>query len=59
MEYTAVVSVRGSVCLNIEAESKEEAKRIADEHVCEMDFNELEDIDWVVVNAWPDHAEKE
>ena len=59
MEYTVVVSVRGSVCLNIEAESKEEAKRIADEHVFEMDFNELEDIDWVVMDAWPDHAEKE
>ena len=59
MEYTVVVSVRGSVCLNIEAASKEEAKRIADEHVCDMDFGALEDIDWVVMNAWPDHAEKE
>lgn len=59
MEYTVVVSVRGSVCLNIEAESKEEAKRIADENVCDMDFGALEDIDWVVMDAWPDHAEKE
>lgn len=59
MEYTVVVSVRGSVCLNIEAESEEEAKRIADEKVCGIDFNALENIDWVVMDAWPDHAEKE
>lgn len=57
--FTVVVSVRGSVCLNIEAESKEEAKRIADENICDMDFNALENIDWVVMDAWCDHSEKE
>lgn len=56
MKYDVVVSVRGSVCLSIEADSQAEAERIADEHVCEMDFNALEDIDWVVMNAWRVHA---
>ena len=56
MTYTAVVSVRGSVYLEVEAESRQEAKRIAEEAVSEMDFNRLENIDLDVVDVWEEKA---
>lgn len=56
MEYTVVVSVRGSVGLNIQAENINEAKRIAEEVISEMDFNRLENIDWVVFDAWEEEV---
>lgn len=52
MKYTVAVSVRGSVYLTVEAENENEARRIADEEVSDMDFNALENIDWDVMNTW-------
>lgn len=56
MKYTVIVSVRGSVVLDIQAENINEAKRIAEEEVCNMDFNRLENIDLEVAGAWRDEA---
>ena len=56
MKYTVVVSVRGSVVLDINAENINEAKRIAEEEVGNMDFNRLENIDLEVAGAWRDEA---
>lgn len=52
MKFSVVVSVRGSVCVEVEADSPKEASQIAEEKVSEMDFNRLENIDWDVVDVW-------
>lgn len=59
MKFSVVVSVRGAICLEVEADSREDACEIAEEKTADMDFNRLEDIDWVVVDAWHAHAGKE
>lgn len=56
MRFSVVVSVRGTVYAEIEADSPKEAKQIAEEEVSEMDFNRLENIDWDVVDVWKDEA---
>lgn len=56
MKFSVVVSVRGSVYVEVEADSPKDAKKIAEEQVGEMDFNRLENIDWDVVDVWEDEA---
>ena len=56
MKFSVVVSVRGSVYVEVEADSPKEASQIAEEKVSEMDFNRLENIDWVVADVWEEEA---
>ena len=51
MIYEVSVAVEGKVTVVVETDSFEEAKIIAYNEVCNIDFGELEDIDWKVVNA--------
>lgn len=46
MKYDVSVRVWGYVTATVEAESDEEAKRLAAEAVSEMDFGTLRDIEW-------------
>ena len=59
MKFSVVVSVRGAICLEVEADSREDACEIAEEKAGEMDFNRLENIDWHAADAWHAHAGKE
>ena len=56
MKYTVVVSVRGAIYLDVEADSREDACEIAEEKTAEMDFNCLENIDWDAVDVWEEEA---
>ena len=56
MKYTVVVSVRGAVYAEVEADNPKDAKQIAEEKVSEMDFNCIEDIDLDVVDVWVEEA---
>ena len=51
MIYEVSVAVEGRVTVVVETDSFEEAKNIAYNEVCDIDFGKLEDIDWQVVNA--------
>lgn len=44
--YEMTASVTGYVRLSVEAESEEAAKEIFNDHVSDMDFGPLYDIDW-------------
>ena len=56
MKFSVVVSVRGTVYAEIEADTPKDAKKIAEEKVSEIDFNCLENIDWVVADVWEEEA---
>lgn len=45
-EFCIPVRVTGKVELTIEAKTPEEAQELANDKVSEMDFGELEDIEW-------------
>ena len=51
-KFTVSISVRGSVYMEVEAETMKDAKEIAENKVGEMDFNCLENIDWFAVDVW-------
>lgn len=51
MKYYVRIAVEGRVEVEVEADSFEEAKEKACNKVYDMDFGELEDIDWQAVNA--------
>ena len=51
MKYTVSIAVDGRVDVEVEAESFDEAKSKACVAVCDLDFGNLECIDWNAVNA--------
>ena len=51
MKYTVSIAVDGRVDVAVEANSFDEAKQKACMEVCDIDFGELESIDWYAVNA--------
>lgn len=51
MKYIVSIAVDGRVDVTVEANSFEEAKKKACEEVCDVDFGELECIEWNAVNA--------
>ena len=51
MKYIVSVAVDGRVDVEVEANSFEEAKEKASNEVCEINFGNLECIDWHAVNA--------
>lgn len=52
MKYIVRVAVEGRVEVTVDADSIEEAKEIANDQVCDMDFGPLEDIEWDTATAW-------
>ena len=51
MKHTVSIAVDGRVDVTVEAESFEDTKEKTAAKVFEMDFGELESIDWHAVNA--------
>ena len=51
MKYEVSIAVDGRIKVVVEAENFEEAKRKACEEVCDIDFGELEHINWDAENA--------
>ena len=51
MKYIVSIAVNGRVNVEVEADNLEDAKAKACADVCDMDFGELECIDWDAVNA--------
>ena len=55
MKYIVGIAVDGSVYIEVEADSFDEARDKANDMMCEIDFGQLEDINWNVVNAEDDN----
>ena len=51
MKYVVSIVVNGRVNVEVEADNLEVAKKKACAEVCDVDFGELECIDWEAVNA--------
>lgn len=48
-KYVVTARVNGRVRIEVEADNEDEAQNLANDAISEMDFGELEDIDWETV----------
>lgn len=51
MKYTVSIAVNGRIDVEVEADNFEDAKSKACTEVCDVDFGNLEWIEWDAVNA--------
>lgn len=58
MKHWVSVAVEGRVYVEVDAESFEDAKTKACAKICDMDFGELECVEWDAVNAESEDGEE-
>lgn len=56
MKYFVSFAVDGRAHVTVDANNPEEAKEKASQELCDIDFGELECIDWNAVNAEDEHG---